>query len=642
MSEPRQSAGSIRFATFEADVRAGELRKHGIRIKLQDQPFRVLQILLERPGEVVTREELQRQIWPSDTFVDFDRGLNNAVKRLREALADSADEPRYIETLPKRGYRFIAPVQVVNGHNGAEPKTPVVPIETVKPKRNRLLFGRWFWTGKMIAAAIMLVVLGIAILFIRGRVAGKVAVAPVHSIAVLPLQNLSGDPSQDYFADAMTEELITELSRISALNVISRTTVMRYKRTDKSLPDIARELHVEGVVEGSVLRAGDRVRVTAQLIYAPKDANLWAQTYDRDARDVLTLQTAIASAIAEEIKVKMTANEQARLQSPPPVNYAAVVAYLEGRKHLARTITLQFQKNLQGPTRAEFTAAVSSFEKAIQEDPKYLQGHLAFFEAMDGQGENHLELMAKAREGIRTALDLDETSVTAHVYKGMFLSQYEWNWPAAENEYRRALELGPNSAKAHEAYSRYLVSLGRAAEGQKEDELAQRLDPSCDEYLGSDGPLGCLDFETELKVLEETKSTDGLCFVTAAVAKDLWLEGKYPESIAELEKMQHACGYPELADALASGYAQGDPQSALSAYLKGMEIEIADHQPIPPAWMAFLYSAVNDRENAFRWLAKAYDNHSWCIMYLKDDAIWNPIRNDPRFATLIRRAGLPE
>ena len=641
MPGPSPSPGPTRFGPFQVDVRSGELRKHSIRIKLQDQPFRVLQILLEHPGEVVTREELQRQIWPADTFVDFDRGLNNAVKRLREALGDFADQPRYIETVPKRGYRFIAVVATRNGQDAAEAESAAQARAFGSAEGKHFPFNGRLRTV-IVVVSIAVVLLGLAGALLRDRLAVRVAAAPIRSIAVLPLQNLSADPSQNYFADAMTEELITELSHISALNVISRTSVMRYKKTDKSLPEIARELHADAVVEGSVLKSGNRVRVAAQLIYASKDTNLWAQTYDQDSRDTLTLQSAVASAIAEEIRVKMTPNEQARLQNPHPVNPEAVVAYLEGRRHLARSTALQFQKDLQGPTRAELAAAVASFERAIQLDPNYVQPHLGFFEVMDGQGENHLEFMPKAKEGIERALALDATSVDAHVYKGTFLSQYEWNWPAAEREYRRALELGPNSSRAHEAYSRYLLSVGNAAEGHKEHEVAQHLDPSCNDSFAGDGPLGCLDFEEQLRVLEEMGSSEGLCFVTAAVAKDLWIDGKYPESIAELEKMQRACGYNELADTLARGYAHGDPVEALSAYLRGLENEIANHQPFPAVWMAFLYSAVNDRKDAFRWLERAYENHSWCIVYLKDDPIWNPIRKDPRFADLIRRAGLPE
>ena len=638
MPEPSPSAGPLRFSAFEVDVRAGELRKHGIRVKLQDQPFRVLQILLENHGQVVTREELQRQIWPSDTFVDFDRGLNNAVKRLREALADSAEKPRYIETLPKRGYRFIAPVEVTHGRNGTEAGATITPVESPLTREPGFLRRR-LWTAT-VAAALAVVVLGAGASLLRGRLAGKTAPTPIRSIAVLPIQNLTGDPNQEYFADAMTEELITELSRISALNVISRTSVTRYKKTDKLLPEIARELHVDAVVEGSVLRTRDRVRVTAQLIYAATDTNLWAQTYDRDLQDTLTLQSAVASAIAGEVRIKLTPAEKQRFESPRPVNYAAVVSYLEGRKHLAKSYQLQFRKNMQEPTREEFSAAVASFERAVEEDPNYPQAHLAFFEALD-QGENHLELMSKARDGIETALALDESSVDAHVFKGKFLSQYEWNWGAAESEYRRALKLGPNSARAHQAYASYLSSMGKGAEAQKEDELTQQLDPSCTNSI-EDEPLGCLDFEKRLKILEETRSTEGLCVVTAAVAKDLWEQGDYPGSIAGLEKMQHACGYTELADTLARGYAHGDHVNAMRAYLKGMEKEIANHQPIPALWMAFMYSAVNDRDNAFRWLEKAYNDHSWCILYLKDDSIWNPIRDDPRFLALIRRAGLPE
>jgi TolB-like protein len=458
-------------------------------------------------------------------------------------------------------------------------------------------------------------------------------------LAVLPLQNLSGDPGQEYFADAMTEELITELSRISMLKVTSRTSVTRYKKTDKLLPEIARELNVDAIVEGSVLRSGDRVRITAQLIYAAKDTNLWAQTYDRNSQDTLALQSAVANAIADEIKVQMTPSERQRLRNPRPVKYSAVIAYLEGRSHLERVRELQFQKNLQKETQAELAKAVVSFDRAVQEDPNYPKAYLGFFDAMDSEGDNHLELLAKARDGIDKALALDDALAEGHVYKGIFLGQYEWNWADAAKEFQRALDLSPNSPKVHEAYGDYLTSIGRTAEGAKEHESARSLDPLCTDSIS--GPLGCLDFDQQLKYLDATGSSGHRCFLYGGVGKGLLVDGKYPEAIATFEKMMKVCGYPELADVMARSYASGDYRSAIRAWQVGMEREVASHQPIPSLWMAFMYSALNDRDNAFRWLEKAYENHSWCIRYLIVDDIWDPIRSDSRFADLMKRAGLP-
>jgi TolB-like protein/DNA-binding winged helix-turn-helix (wHTH) protein len=609
---------------------------NGQSIHLAPKVMAVLVCLAERAGQSVSKEDLLQTVWP-DTFVGDDV-LKGAISELRRVLEDDAREPTVIQTIPKRGYRLVAPVMPANGASvttlpAAQPSDPRMTV--ARPGGRKLWFGALTLSGAGLLFGLLVLNFG----GLRARLL-RDDMPPIHSLAVLPLQNLSSDPAQEYFADAMTEELITELSRISALKVTSRTSVMRYKKSASSLPEIARELNVDAIVEGSVLRSGNRVRITAQLIYAPKDTNLWAQTYDRDLQDTLVLQSGVANAIAGEIKVQMTPSEQQRLQSPRLVNYSAVIAYLEGRSHLDKVAQLQFQKNLQKPTQEEFAKAVASFERAVQEDPNYPKAYLGFFEAMDSEGENHLELLAKTRDGIHKALALDDTLADAHIYMGRFLGQYEWNWAGAEKEYQRALKLSPNLAKAHEAYSEYLATMGRAAEADKEEELARRLDPACADSV--DGPLGCLDFEQQLKYLEETGTPGHRCFLYGGVGKDLFEAGKYPEAIATFEKMMRVCGYPELADALARDYSHGDYRSAIRAWLAGMEKEIANHQPFPSLWMAFMYSALNDRSNALRWLEKAYENHSWCMLYLKDDAIWDPIRSDPRFADFVNRVGLPQ
>src|SRR5256712_4849474 len=269
----RPSHGTVRFGDFELDQDTGELRRGGVKIRLQEQPLQMLQILLEQPGKVVAREELQKRIWSSDPFVDFDHGINNAIKRLREALADIAETPRYIETLPRRGYRFIADTDV--------------PVQAT--------------------------------------------VGRIQFLAVLPLENLSRDPEQEYFADGLTEALITDLAQISALRVTSRTSVMRYKGTNKPVPQIARELQVDAVVGGSILHAGDRVRITAHLIHGADDRHLWADSYERDLRDILSLQNQVAQAIADQIKVTLTPEEHARLASSRTVDPEAYQLYLRGR-----------------------------------------------------------------------------------------------------------------------------------------------------------------------------------------------------------------------------------------------------------------------------------------------------------------------
>jgi len=350
VQEISPSRATLTFSDFELDLRARELRKLGVKVKLQEQPFQILQILLEHPGEVVTREELQRRIWPADTFVDFDHGLYNAIKRLREALGDTADTPQFIETLPKRGYRFIG---TLNGNGigvlpaeqvarqavraAPEPKAPSAPVTLTTRRRWRFVL--WGAAAMVVVAAVVLLLLvippGVAG-NIRRRIFREPDAPAIQSIAVLPLQNMSPDPSQEYFADGMTEELITELSGISALKVISRTSVMRYKKSDKSLPEIARELHVDGIVAGSVVRDGNEVRVTAQLIYAATDKNIWARSFERQFQDSLALQSEVAFAIAGAVRAQVAPDEQARLQTARPVNPKAIEAYLRGNYHLDR------------------------------------------------------------------------------------------------------------------------------------------------------------------------------------------------------------------------------------------------------------------------------------------------------------------
>src|SRR5712692_5341270 len=305
-----RSRSILRFGVFEVDVRAGELRKQGVRIKLQEQPFHVLTLLLQRPGEVITREELRSELWQSETFVDFDNSLNTSINKLREALGDSADNPRFIETLPRRGYRFLASVSGIEGD--------------ARGYRNGEVgsgMRRFRWTVALVSFAVIAAALFVLNVFrVRDRILGSTRIPPIQSLAVLPLTNLSGDPDQEYFSDGMTDALITDLAQMGSVKVISRTSIMRYKKTDKSLPEIARELNVGGIIEGTVQRSGGRVRITAQLIHGLSDRHLWANTYERDLRDVLALQDEVARDVANEIKVKLTPQEQARLTRARPVN----------------------------------------------------------------------------------------------------------------------------------------------------------------------------------------------------------------------------------------------------------------------------------------------------------------------------------
>src|SRR5580692_11811381 len=415
----------LRFDSFELDLRTEELRKHGVRLRLQGQPLQVLAALLKRAGDVVTREELRAQIWTTDTFVDFDHSLHNSIARLREVLGDSAERPRYIETLPRRGYRFIAPVDTVDvpAPSPAAGSAPPAALSghARLTKSHALLLTTAF------------AILCVSIVLWLARTGGApINAAPrLNSIAVLPLENLSGDPSQEFFADGMTDQLITDLAKVGSLRVISRTSVMQYKGTRKGLPEIARELKVDAIVEGSVIRSGQRVRVTAQLVQARTDQHLWAETYDRDLGDILKLQGEVADAIAQQVRAQLAPTQQSQLRSAHAVNPAAYDAYLKGR--------LYFVNEFTKPD--SLRKAQRYFEESIQTDPNFglayagladTYAYLAFAGALPKD-----QAYRSAKEALAKALELDDTIGEAHDTLGVLSSDFDWDWGAADREFNR-------------------------------------------------------------------------------------------------------------------------------------------------------------------------------------------------------------
>jgi TolB-like protein len=405
---------TIRFGVFEVDLRAGELRKQGAKVKLQEQPLQVLQvlqvlqILLERAGAVVTREELQQRIWPSDTFVDFDHGLYNAIRRLREALEDSAETPHYVETLARRGYRFIGRLD---------------PASTSTP-------------------------------------------SPIRSLAVLPLENLSHDPEQEYFAEGMTEALITTLAKIGEIRVVSRTSIMLYKGVRKPMREIAQELQVDAIIEGTVLRAADRVRITAQLIDAARETHLWAESYERDLRDVLTLQAEVARAVALEVRVKLTPQEQAHIAQVRRVEPEAFEAYLRGRYHWNR--------------RPGVRKSIEYFEQAIARDPTYAAAYSGLADCLSALSAWGVvpanEGCIKAKVLAEKALKLDPSLGEAHASLAL-AAMYDFDFSTAQREFERSIELNPRYATGHHLFGFYLGAMGRYEEAYTELQRAIRLDP---------------------------------------------------------------------------------------------------------------------------------------------------------------------
>jgi TolB-like protein/DNA-binding winged helix-turn-helix (wHTH) protein len=623
----------IHFGVFELDLRAGELRKQGRKIALQEQPFQVLRALLERPGEVVTREKLRERIWPADTFVDFDHGLYNAVKRLREALGDSADAPRYIETLSKRGYRFIGSV---DGLGLAPRETP--PTPPARALTDRLLRPLMF--GAIGAALLAAALVAFRSSGFRQRILPRATPPTIHSLAVLPLENLSGDPSQEYFADGMTDALTTDLAQIGSLKVISRTSSMQYKGTKKSLPEIAGELNVDGIVEGTVQRAGNRVRITAQLIHGPSDRHLWANSYERNLEDVLSLQGEIARAIAEGISVKLTPQEQAGFTRERPMNLKALEDYLQGRYHYEQAKSLHFHFGMGKTREAELNEAIGYLQQAVDEDPNYAAAYAEMGEVWaTPEGWYTIPWREdKAREAIARALAIDPTLAEAHADLGR-IELRNWHWAAAEQEFRRAIELNPNLSKAREFYSEYLDAVGRRDEGMRESERAQELDPSIDRMAWEFYVHRQFDRFIELKRVDIARHAFGpMAHFDLGFGYEL--AGKKKEAVEEWEEAMTEFGYTGLAADLRRGYAAGGFQGAMRAWAAGWEELTLRGEKVQPETPAYIYETIGDNDRALGWLEKAYQERSWTMPYLKIDPTWDRLRGDPRFAVLIRRTGL--
>jgi TolB-like protein/DNA-binding winged helix-turn-helix (wHTH) protein len=616
-----QSPTRLCFRKFELDLTSGELHKDGRKVALPPKVFEVLRALAEHSGVVVTREELRTRLWAADTFVEFDNNLNQTVNRLRQVLGDSSDDPQFIETLPRHGYRFIAPVEAVGG-----------PEPAFRPRR-RLV------AAALVVGVALLAVVAALLVFLpgrwRARLAGLAAGPPIQSLAVLPLSNLSGDPQQEYFADGMTDALITDLAKIHGLKVISRTSVMRFKGTKKPLPEIAQALNVDGILEGSVQHSNGRVRVTTQLIRAPTDTHLWAESYERDARDVLTLQGEIAQNVARQIKVALTPEESTHLSRSRPVNPEAYEAYLKGQSHWYWL------------SREHLDTALEYFELAREKDPTYALAYVGIGNVWGERADTGFmppeETIPKSKAAIAEALRLDDTLAEAHIALANSLVYNDHDWVLAEREFRRGIELSPNSADGHFMYSDFLIAMKRTEEWKTEIDRTLELDPfnpffQCFYgwqlvYLGR--------YDEAIAQLQKVLSTEPN-FSSAHMG--LWgayyKKGMYEEALAEARKFFAVLGYHDVEQALGRGYTAGGYTRAM--HLGAEALAARSRQSyIPAVRVARLYAHAGDKEEVLRWLQKAYDQHETPLMHLGIAWDWDLLRTDPRFQDLLRRINIP-
>jgi TolB-like protein/DNA-binding winged helix-turn-helix (wHTH) protein/Tfp pilus assembly protein PilF len=626
----------FQFGPFEFCAETGELRKYGLRIKLSGQPVSVLAMLLERPGEVITREDLQKRLWPEGIYVDFEHSINAAVKRLRQALGDSADSPRFIETLARTGYCFIAPVilhleeAALPAAKGASDVRQAAPSKAEANRRGfRVL-------PAALAGIVLITVIVSGLVALRERPHTQASPTSIRSLAVLPLTNLSGDPEQEYFVEGVADVLRQDLEAISALRVISRASSMYYRGSGKPLPEIARQMNVDAVIEGSVLRAGNRVRINVELVQAANDTRLWGGTYDRRLEDIFTLQSEVAQRIADEIRVTLTGPERDRLARTHTADPEAYLAYSKGR----------FFWNKR--TEAGLKTAIGYFQQAIERDSKYALAYdgladcwapLAWY-AYVRPGE----VFPRAKAAVLKALALDSSLAEAHTTLAFVTFYYDRDWANAEREFRRAIDLNPNYANGHHWYAEFLTLAGRHAEAIAESERARELDPLSpiiNTWVGS-RYFFARQYDRAIEQYQHALQMDP-AFVPGHLVLGHVLEQKrmYREAILEFEEaVRLSGGSPVYLASLAHAYGAAGKRTEARKTLDELR-NVSGQRYVSAYDLALATLSVGDTDRAIALLAQAVDERCPRATFLGVDPRFDGLRSDPRFKTLAVRIGPP-
>jgi TolB-like protein/DNA-binding winged helix-turn-helix (wHTH) protein/Flp pilus assembly protein TadD len=607
--------------------------RNGTTTRLTPKAMAVLVCLAEHPGEPVAKEKLLERVWP-ETFVSDDV-LKGSVAEIRRVLEDNAREPRIIETVAKRGYRLIAPLEWINGQQQtpAARLKPRASVVEASPSRRSWMLAT--------TVAVLLVLIALGAIFDVGelRTHLQASAAPqIRSLAVLPLQNLSPDPEQEYFSDGMTDALITSLAQIGSLKVISRTSSMQYKQSHKSLPEIARELNVDGIVEGTVQRSGYHVRITAQLIDARHDQHLWAESYESDLRDVVALQDKVSSAIAKEIRINVRPEKSSPLPSAPVINREAYELYLKGRYFWNK-------RNAEG-----FKKALDYFQQAVERDPGYAPAYAGLADTYSLLGAagydlmSRAEAMEKARSAAQKALLIDGALAEAHASLAYVTYSYDWNWVGAGKEFERAIALDPNYPTAHQWYSEYLDDLGRGEEALVEAQTALTLDPLS---INANHQLARAQYfvrrwDQAIDTTQKTLEMDpNFAIAHLRLGRAYAAKGLYPEAIKQFHEFSNLSGDVPMATAsVGNALARsGDRPGAIRA-LNGLRL-FSKHNHVPSICFALVHAGLGDNDQAIAWLEQAYKERSDFLLVLNVDPLFDPLRRDPRFQELLRRVGFP-
>ncbi|WP_263351323.1 winged helix-turn-helix domain-containing tetratricopeptide repeat protein [Acidicapsa acidisoli] len=632
-------SGRVRLGVFEVDLKSGEL--HSIEAPaakptlLREQVLQVLRLLVERSGEIVTREEIKSKLWADDTVVEFDQSINATIKSLRRALGDSADEPRYIETLARRGYRLMVPIE----YQESSPETTLEQDPDQRGRTGRMgeqaakvqrrLKPAWWKIALLVAPAVILAGVG----YISWRHSRSTAPPTAERIrlAVLPFENLTGDPNKEYLADGLTEETISQLGRLDPkrLAVIARTSVMGYKHKDEHLDQIGRDLSVQYVLEDSLRQNGDHIRLTAQLIQVKDQTHLWSEDYDYTAKDILNVEDDVASAVAQQIRLRLTSQQQADLTQSHPVNPEAFDAYLRGYS--------LFERN----TSKDAEMAAKYYERATQLDPSYALAWVGLSRVHNW--EVNIDLIPAeeghrlAREEVERALALNPNLAEAHIQMGRIKQQTDFDWLGVDASLRRAIALEPGNPEALTGEASNLEILGRFEEAIKLDRQAVDLDP-----LNADSWQRLAEVEYFMGQLDKAAAD---CKKGLELSPDAWpgpmllsqiylLQGRHQDALSEIRLvrfdaprfMLYAIAYHTLG-------LEKESDAALSELIAKYHEE--------PVLVAEAYACRNQSNKAFEWLDRAYAQHDSSLIATKIDPLLKSLHNDPRFAELLKKLNLP-
>jgi TolB-like protein/DNA-binding winged helix-turn-helix (wHTH) protein/Flp pilus assembly protein TadD len=652
--EPARIQDLLRFGEdFELDCGGGQLRRSGRRLKVERIPMEILLFLVQQRGELVSREQIVEKVWGKDVYLDTDNSINGAIRKIRQVLKDDPEQPHFIQTISGKGYRFIAPVVGPDaGPDAASEIGPDAGLEEAAPQSPIRGDATWFpqprprviATSIVAAMIVAIVSLGVYLRWFQ------VKARPSNSggrimLAVLPFENLTGDASQQYFSDGMTEEMITQLGSLNpdTMGVIARASVMHYKNSQEELQQIARELGVQYVLEGSVRRDADKVRITAQLIQMKDQTHLWARQYDREPKDVLVVQSEIAREISGEIQAAL--GERRPITPFPPQTLSpqgldAYNLYLKG----------QYFWNKRTPEG--FREAIDYYQQAIGKDPGYARAYagLADSYALMGGSTGAAEFASQARAAALRALQLDDSLPEAHAALALIVQNHDYDWQMAEKEFKRAIELNPNYATGHQWYAEHLAWLGRFDEALSESEQARQLDPLSLIITADNGAILYYSRQydraiAQFAAVREVEPYFGRAALIyyAYAQKGMFAEAQavidqYVENEDKLEK-QDRSGNPWKYANLAYIYGRSGQQAKADQQLSKL-LDLNRLQPVDPIVIVTAYLGTGNNDQAIAWLEKAYAEHSNSLTGLKVEPLYDPLRGDPQFQKILRRVGL--